>query len=728
MEIYAGRVSRIWVRSIILLLLLGGLLATFRVAAGQQNAIQAENARPGTTNWQLSNPAKNQEIEGYASATSVNRGGQISFFVSTVSPSFTIAIYRLGWYGGLGGRQEMAPVQLPGVDQPMPSPDPDFFMVECNWTSSFTLTTSNPSDPTDWASGVYVAKIKASSGKDQYIIFVLLDDSSSSSLVYQQSVNTFQAYNGWGGTSLYSSNPRAVKVSFNRPYDDGWGTGLFLSYEFDMVAFLESEGYDVTYTTDVDTHERGNLLTNHRGFLSVGHNEYWSKEMRDRVTAARDAGVGLGFFAANECYWQIRYETSPITGVPDRTIVAYKETANQADPDASNPATYDLVTTRWRDNHVTLPGQPEDSLIGIMYLAEEPATGDVVVENTANTATSWVFANTGLNDGDHLPGILGYEVDALTDDSSTPANIFQIAHSPFVLNGRTFAGDSSVYQAPSGAWVFAGGSIQWDWGLNNISPWGPTSSQVNAGTQQITRNVLNAFINSESSTPSPSPTATVTSTPKPTATPTPKPTPIPVVTPQPTPRPTPVPTATPRPTPSPTPGGTIVLSANPVIFPNAGLHGAPTHKSFLIHNLSIRRTLVGNVGSPVSFFSFVSGGGNFNIPPGGTQTVKMLFTPTGLGLEKSLLVIASNDRLHPSITVNLLGTGEPGVPSLSIPARLAPPNPLSMTFGAVGIGIPQTPTLSLRINNVGLGELGGTVGALAPPFAIGAGGGAFGPI
>ena len=151
------------------------------------------------------------------------------------------------------------------------------------------------------------------------------------------------------GFNSTSSTP-AVKVSFNRPDVDGWGTGTFLSYEQDMVGFLESEGYDVSYTTDVDTHERGSLLTNHNGFLSVGHNEYWSLQMRQNVTAARDAGVGLAFFSANSIYWQIRYEPSPITGVADRTIVAYKEIADTDDPDAANPATYPLITTRFRDS------------------------------------------------------------------------------------------------------------------------------------------------------------------------------------------------------------------------------------------------------------------------------------------------------------------------------------------------------------------------------------------
>ena len=254
--------------TLLTLILSGLLLFPEDAAVAQQNTIQIENARPGTTAWRLSNPADNGEgsqIEGYASATSVNRGSPIRLFVRTTSSSFTIAIYRLGWYRGLGGRQEMAPRSFTAVGQPLPTPDPSFHMVQCNWTSSFTLTTSNPSDPTDWVSGIYVAKLKASSGRDRYIIFVVRDDRSSSSLVYQQSVNTYEAYNTWGGMSLYTANPRAVKVSFNRPYSQGWGTGHFLSYEFHMVGFLEKEGYDVTYTTNVDTHERSGVSDQAQG-------------------------------------------------------------------------------------------------------------------------------------------------------------------------------------------------------------------------------------------------------------------------------------------------------------------------------------------------------------------------------------------------------------------------------------------------------------------------------
>jgi len=75
------------------------------------------------------------------------------------------------------------------------------------------------------------------------------------------------------------------------------------------------------------------------------------------VTAARDQGVGLGFFVANSIYWQIRFEPSLLDGTANRTIVGYKENW-QNDPDAQNPATYYLVTTRWRDPHVTLLPEP----------------------------------------------------------------------------------------------------------------------------------------------------------------------------------------------------------------------------------------------------------------------------------------------------------------------------------------------------------------------------------
>jgi hypothetical protein len=237
--------------------------------------IRDENARLGDSEWQLSNPAEDHEIEGYASATSVNRGDGINLFVSTADASYSIEIYRMGWYGGAGGRRVLGPVLQRGIAQSAPIVNSRTRQVECDWVEPYVLHTSD-SDPKEWVSGVYLAKLTAShSGKQSYIIFVVRDEKRTSDLLFQTSVTTYQAYNSWGGYSLYSK-PRATHVSFNRPYRDGHGSGQFTAWESRMLRFLEREGYDVTYATDIDSHERGELLTMHKGFLSVGHDEYWS--------------------------------------------------------------------------------------------------------------------------------------------------------------------------------------------------------------------------------------------------------------------------------------------------------------------------------------------------------------------------------------------------------------------------------------------------------------------
>ena len=465
------------------------------------NPIVIENAKPGTTDWQLFNPSGSGEIEGYASLTSVARGGQISLFVSTTESSYTLEIFRLGWYGGAGARRMTDPITRAGVKQPMPTPDPVTGLVECNWTNPYVLTIpNNPADPTDWLSGVYLAKLTSSATRNQaYIIFVVRDDARASDLLFQSSVTTYQAYNNWGGKSLYdfySPGGPTFAVSFNRPYNDGLGTGQFLAgwsgWEYNKVRFLEREGYDVSYCTNLDTHENPNLLLNHKGFLSVGHDEYWSWQMRQNVEAARDRGISLGFFSANTCYWQVRFEPSKVNGAANRTMVSYKESYTQdpffTDSDANNNY---LVTGRWRDNTAKAP---EDSLLGVMY-DYSPVNGDIVIED----ASHWACANTGLKNSDKLVGLLGYEADRLFP--TAPSGIQRIGHSP-VDGGFS---DMTVYTAASGATVFATGTIQWAWGLDDYRSSQEHPVLVNPAAQQITRNVLQRFIGAQADPPPPPP-------------------------------------------------------------------------------------------------------------------------------------------------------------------------------------------------------------------------------
>ena len=467
----------------------------------------AENRKPGTADWDLTHAALHREIEGYASKTSVNGGETIDLYVSTRAPRYVIDVFRMGWYGGAGARHVAGPIERAGIAQDAPSSDPATGLLECAWRDPYRLATSDADGP--WTTGVYLARLTTRGATDDdqsFIVFVVRDDARDAPIAFQSSVTTFAAYNNWGGKSLYafnSGNAPARKVSFDRPYAANPygvqldGAGDFLRrWEYNAVRFLEREGFELTYLTDVDTNEREDLLRRRRVFLSVGHDEYWSWPARQHVEAARDAGVHLAFLGADACYWQIRFEPGP-RGDADRTIVAYKEAAGDQDPLAIDrqPQNNRLVTGRWRDRPVS---RPEERLVGVMYAAD-PVDADIVIAD----ASHWVFAGAGLRNGDALPGLLGYEVDAIYGGG--PPGLERLAHSPFVDRGasdRIRYADMTIYTAPSGALVFATGSMQWNWGLDgyNAPRWHPL--RASAAAQQITRNVLNRMLR-QSAVPAP---------------------------------------------------------------------------------------------------------------------------------------------------------------------------------------------------------------------------------
>jgi len=475
------------------------------IPAAAQNPIVLENQNPGTNAWYIQGNTGSDsvgQISGYMSATSVNKGQPITFYVS-VNPSqtYTIDVYRLGWYQGLGGRlmQHIGP--LNGTQQPTCPMDPTTGMIECQWAAGYTLTTQ-----TTWTSGVYLAVLTNSQNYHHYTHFVVRDDSRVAALMYQLPDDTYQAYNDYPydqktGKSLYSfdsygattvgGTTAAVKVSFDRPYDyDGecgvWGYCV-LAGDAAFIHWLEKSGYDVTYSSDVDTHTNGAALLNYRGFISGVHNEYWSKAMYDNVTAARDGGVNLFFSSANAIYWQIRYESSS-SGVPNRVIVCYRDAT--IDP-TTDPT---LTTVNWRDPPLN---RPEQELIGIMYtdIVDQNAQGNYATY-VVNNSSNWVYAGTGFKNGDTVAGVVGYEADRLfsnyTGPTYVPGTYTLLSDSPFKASGASDYANSSIYQAPSGAWVFASGTVQWANALDGFSPSG--LSIVDSRLQQTTANVLNQFI------------------------------------------------------------------------------------------------------------------------------------------------------------------------------------------------------------------------------------------
>src|SRR5207302_6421873 len=202
-----------------------------------------------------------------------------------------------------------------------------------------------------------------------------------------------------------------VKVSWNRPYT-ARGAGQFFDWDYYFVRWLEQSGYDVKYSTDVDTHENSERLLNSTAFLSGGHNEYWSKPMYDGVQQARDAGVHLGFFGADEVYWQVRFEASPLSGAADRVMVGYKD--RTIDP-VQGPTT----TILWRDPFLN---RPEQQLMGVQFTGQIAFNAPKPLYVVKNSS-SWVYAGTGLADGDNIPGIVGYEMDSSMSSVPLPTSV-----------------------------------------------------------------------------------------------------------------------------------------------------------------------------------------------------------------------------------------------------------------------------------------------------------------
>ena len=481
--------------------------APVHAQAATQNPIQAENSLPGTPGWNdFSADLAPGTLSGYGSKISVNHGDFIDFYVTTTAPSFTIDIYRTGYYLGVGARKITSLGSFTGVQQTIPTPNSVTGIITRNWTKTTTM-----SIPSSWVTGVYVAKLTSSTGNSSFIFFVVRDDGGHEMIDFQTSVTTYQAYNTWGGTSLYNNNtnlsifkgPHATKVSFDRPFNpgDSNGAGHYFFYEYKFVYWMESQGYDVSYTTDVDTDLNVGPLTNHRAFLSVGHDEYWSKGMRDNVQAAINAGVNVAFFSANDMYWQIRFEPNA-AGVADRVEVGYKDFATDTTPPGPDPqwnVNNAIVTTNWRADPVN---KPENAVMGVMF--EDQTLNQQSYPFVVQNASNWVYAGTGFVNGSSVPGIVGYEYDKVFSNGLTPAGLTVLGNSPLVgANNENSDANATLYYAPSGARVFAAGTIEWSWGLADIQ----SNTYANSGIQTMTANILNNFIQGTGPTVALSPTS-----------------------------------------------------------------------------------------------------------------------------------------------------------------------------------------------------------------------------
>jgi hypothetical protein len=435
-------------------------------AIARINAIAEENARPGTREWLLTKgrPA----IGGFLSQASAAPGDALSLHVSSAVP-FDVEWYRLGWYQGRGARRLRVDRGLPANHGARRKVDPVTGMAEADWMPVLRL-----SIPAEWPSGEYAVVLRPRLGAASYVPFVVRPGGGAvASVLVVSAAATWQAYNDWGGASLYHGSTanaptithgrRAVRVSFDRPYALAQGAGYQQRWELQFVRWLEREGRGVDYAADIDLELHPEVLAGRQLIVFPGHHEYWSRPMRSALEGAVAAGTNVAFLSANEIYWQVRLDPSPLG--PARRVTCYRDP--RLDPIAlRHPA---LATCHWRDAPVS---DPEALLVGQMYGHVVRRPGDWVVRN----ASHWLYEGTGLADGDHLVNLVGQEYDTYFPEFANPGTVL-LAQGPVNADMTRDPDDplfrpavhtATMYTATSGATVFAAGTFQWSWAIDRF--------------------------------------------------------------------------------------------------------------------------------------------------------------------------------------------------------------------------------------------------------------------
>lgn len=460
----------------------------------QSNPIVIENQNPGTQDWLLTKVdtvlstegpgnqphyLRSRKIEGYTSRTSYAAGDTVTLFVS-MDPSgdFTVDFYRMGYYQGNGGRHMRSDGPLPGITQPTPE-DGQRNLREAAWKPSHSFVV-----PDDWLSGVYLGKLTSLVDSTQaYVVFVVRDNRRAD-FNFQVSDMTWQAYNRWPAwRSMYDfrGNPWNTSggdiVSFDRPYgfyfnllpsDPNYltnGSGEFLLWEHPLAFWMEEQGYDVTYTSNIDTHEDPDGLLRTKGFISVSHDEYWTRRMFNNVTRARNEGVSLLFLSGNAMDGEV-FLTTSLDGRPNRIMGRTKEFTD------------------------------EQNLMGASSYGV--GLGDWIVKN----ADHWIYEGTGVQEGDRIEDLVGWEYHGppLRDDSTLVVlaeGMLNQKRPEWPQDARHAA---TIYTAPKGNFVFNAGTCWWSMKLSTPpgfrNPPRLDFTENDPRVQQITRNLMDRIVQS----------------------------------------------------------------------------------------------------------------------------------------------------------------------------------------------------------------------------------------
>ncbi len=437
-----------------------------------RDPIAAERGRHGTSSWRLTRPANNGQIEGYADQVSALSGTALTLRVSTQAPTFKVRAYRFGYYRGGMARQVWASDTVRGDRQRSSRLVRSTRTVVAPWRPSLKVSTNG------WAPGAYLFKLTASTGFQAYVPYFVQSPHGAGRVVLVAPVTTWEAYNNWGGYSLYVAPPGKTQswaVSYDRPFAAP-GANAFMYGVLPVVIQAERSGVPLAYITTVDLNADPHLLDGAAAYVDMGHDEYWTNGMRSAVLAARNAGTNLAFLGADTAYWRIRLQNH------GRWEVGYKTDA-VLDPMASKRPRQ--VTGAFRNPPQP---QPENTVTGAQYECFPVDTAYRVV-----SPHWWGFAGTGVKNGDQFRHLVGIEADRVYPVPSTPRPLQVLSYSPYGCRGVPTTAESIYYTTPSGAGVFTAGTLRWTCALKARCADVGASRRTRTFARKVTANLLRAM-------------------------------------------------------------------------------------------------------------------------------------------------------------------------------------------------------------------------------------------
>ncbi|MFE5740981.1 N,N-dimethylformamidase beta subunit family domain-containing protein [Streptomyces celluloflavus] len=475
-----------------------GLTVGLAAGCGSPSGGTPERALRGSPDWRIRSVGPPDAVQGYTDKVSVLPGEEFGLYVSTTAPGFRVSAYRVGWYGGAQARLVWRSDRTAGRRQRPARLLAGTRSVRADWQRTLGVRTDG------WPPGAYLLRLDAEHGHQRYVPLIVRSARAAGATVLMHAAATWQAYNTWGGYSLYQGADggyatRSLAVAFDRPYDAN-GAEKFLVYERPAVVLAERLGIPLAYTTGLDVHGAPSALRGATAVVVLGHDEYWTPEQRQHLTRARDAGTNVAFLGANTCFRRVRLAPGP-SGA-GRTVICYK-TDYRDDPQFA--ADRALPTHDFRQAPAA---DPESALTGVLYEGY-PTDAPYVVHSDDH----WLFAGTGVRRGDSFGHLVGVEYDRVTPGAPTPEQLEIVAHSPLVCRGRRSHADSAYFTVPGGAGVFASGTMRWVEALTAGTRENGRNHGMDARTgafvTRTTENLLRAFAAGPAGRTQPAPRANV---------------------------------------------------------------------------------------------------------------------------------------------------------------------------------------------------------------------------